>query len=84
MLVFFPRRLRASDPIITVLILLGATIVTRLLFFSFLDATWWMAGYERYVFPIMPLTSCFFILLMYQAIAIWRSRNGFPSPVSNQ
>jgi len=84
LLVFFPRRLRASDPIIMVLILLGTTIVTRLVFFSFLDATWWMAGYERYVFPIMPLTAAFFLLLIYRAIGIWRSRNGFPSPVSNQ
>jgi hypothetical protein len=73
-LLFFVRRWRASDPLITVLVLLGATIVTRLVFFSFLDATWWMAGYERYVFPVMPLSTCFFILLIYESIALWRKR----------
>jgi hypothetical protein len=61
-----------SEPRIIVLLLLGAVIVTRLVFFSFLDATWWMAGYERYVFPIMPLSACFFTLLTYEAIAVWR------------
>jgi hypothetical protein len=71
LLVFF-RRWRVSEPRIIVLLLLGAVIVTRLVFFSFLDATWWMAGYERYVFPIMPLSACFFTLLTYEAIAVWR------------
>jgi hypothetical protein len=78
------RRVRLSNPLVVTLILLGAAIVSRLIFFSFLDATWWMDGYERYIFPIMPMTSCFFILLIYQAIAIWRNRSGFPTPVSNQ
>lgn len=71
-LLFFVRRWRVSEPRINVLLLLGATIVTRLVFFSFLDATWWMAGYERYLFPIMPLSSCCFILLIYQAWFVWR------------
>jgi|GEM_PF-1115326 len=68
----FFRRWRVNDPRIIVLLLLGAAIVTRLVFFSFLDATWWMAGYERYVFPIMPLSACFFILLVYEAWFVCR------------
>jgi hypothetical protein len=71
-LLAFIRRWRVSERRIVALLLLGAAIVTRLVFFSFLDATWWMAGYERYVFPIMPLSTCFFILLIYEAIAVWR------------
>ena len=78
------RRIRLSDPLFATLILLATVIASRLTFFSFLDATWWMDGYERYIFPIMPLTSCFFILLIYQAIAIWRNRRGFPSPIPDQ
>jgi hypothetical protein len=66
-LLFFFRRWRLADPLIAVLILLGATISTRIVFFAFLEATWWMAGYERYVFPVMPLTTAFFILLIYEA-----------------
>lgn len=78
-LLLFFRRWRLADPLITVLILLGTTIAVRILFFSFLDATWWMWGYERYVFPVMPLTSCFFVLVIYQAFTLWRNRPSSPS-----
>jgi hypothetical protein len=74
LIIFFPRW-RVSDRPITILFLLGTTIAVRLVFFAFLDATWWMAGYERYLVPVMPLTSCFFVLLIYEAIALCRKRN---------
>ena len=75
LLLVFWRRWRFSDPMITVLLLLGTTIAARLVFFSFLEATWWMAGYERYLVPVMGLTTCFFILIVYKAIALCRDRN---------
>lgn len=68
-LIFFHRRWRFSDPLITTTMLLGTTIAARLIFFAFLDATWWPGGYERYLVPVMPLTSCFFVLLIYAAFA---------------
>lgn len=73
LLMGFHRRWRLSDPLITILILFGTTIAVRLVFFAFLDATWWMGGYERYLVPVMALTSCFFVLLIFQAIALCRS-----------
>jgi hypothetical protein len=73
------RRWRFTEPGIVVLLLLATAIVTRLVFFSFLQATWWMDGYARYLFPVMPLTSCFFLLLIYQAITLWRQRQGLSS-----
>jgi len=69
------RQLGASDPLNAVLILLGAAIFTRVLLFTFLDATWWIGGYERYLFPVLPLYSCFLILLIHQAIVL-RRRGG--------
>lgn len=66
------RQLRASDPLNAALILLGAAIFMRVLLFTFLDATWWIGGYERYLFPVLPLYSCFLILHIHQAIALWR------------
>jgi hypothetical protein len=66
------RRLRASDPLNAALILLGATVFPRVLLFTFLDATWWIGGYERYLFPVLPLYSCFLILLIHQAIILRR------------
>jgi hypothetical protein len=68
------RRWRFSDPIVTALLLLAAAIITRLLFFSFLDATWWPDGYERYLVPVMPLTSVFFMSMIYEGLVIWRKR----------
>lgn len=76
-LLVFWRRWRLADPLITILLLLGTTIAVRVLFFSFLQATWWMSGYDRYLFPVMPLSSCFFGLLVYQAIQLWRKRPVF-------
>lgn len=66
------RQLRASDPINAALLLVGATILLRVLLFTYLDATWWSGGYERYLFPVLPLYSCFLILLIYQSLALWR------------
>jgi hypothetical protein len=70
------RRWRVTEPRIAVIVLLTATIVTRVLFFSFLQATWWMSGYERYLFPVMPLAACLLVLLIYEAAAVWRGRAG--------
>jgi hypothetical protein len=64
-----------TEPRIALLLLLAATIVTRLVFFSFLQSTWWMAGYERYVFPIMPLSAAFLVLMIYEAFAAWRQHS---------
>jgi hypothetical protein len=80
-LIWWWRRWRVNDPAIVVLFLLGSTIAVRMAFFSFLDATWWMAGYERYLFPVMPLATCFFILLIHRAFVAWRNR-AFPLPAS--
>jgi hypothetical protein len=71
----FFRKLRLDDRVTVALILIGATILVRVIFFAFFDATWWTDDYERYLFPVMPLTSCFFILLIHKAIALWRSRS---------
>jgi hypothetical protein len=71
-LLWFFRRWRMSDAVITTLALLSTTIIARIFFFGFLQATWWMGGFDRYVFPVMPLASCVFVLLIYKAVATWR------------
>jgi hypothetical protein len=76
-IIFFFRRWRFGDALVTTLILLGTTIAVRIVFFAFLEATWWMAGYERYLWPVMPLASCFFVLLIHEAVGVWRHRTGF-------
>jgi hypothetical protein len=74
LLLAFHRRWRFGDPVITVLLLLGTTIAVRFVFFAFLEATWWMTGFERYLVPVMGLTTGFFILLIYKATVVYRNR----------
>ena len=66
------RKLRLRGSLNPVLVLLAASILLRVTLFSYLDATWWIGGYERYLFPVMPLYSCFLILLIYRAFRVWK------------
>jgi hypothetical protein len=66
------RWLEATDPVNATLILVGTAIFLRVLLFTFLDATWWVGGYDRYLFPVLPIYSSFLILLIYQALSLWR------------
>ena len=84
MLLFLFRRWRIADFVVTTLIFVGTTIAARIVFFAFLEATWWMSGYERYLWPTMPLASCFFVLLIYKAITIWwKPKSGGTTAVSS-
>jgi hypothetical protein len=67
MIVWHWRRIRPAGIFNSVLVLLAASILLRVTLFSYLDATWWIGGYVRYLFPVMPLYSCFLVLLIYQA-----------------
>lgn len=73
------RQLHLTDRLNVVLLVLTATILIRMTFFAFLDATWWMTGWDRYLVPVMPLASCFFVLLIYRATIIWRHRTTLPA-----
>jgi hypothetical protein len=73
-LLCFFRRWRLGDPLITALVLLGTAIIVRVCFFGFLQGTWWLGGFERYVFPVMPLSAGFLVLLIYAAFAVGRKR----------
>jgi hypothetical protein len=70
------RRLQISDAINVVLLLLAGAILLRVLLFAYLDATWWIGGYERYLFPVAPIYSCFLIVLIYQSLIIYRRAGG--------
>lgn len=70
MLAWCFRQVQLSDSLNAALILLAATILLRVTLFTFLDATWWIGGNERYFFPVMPLYSCFLVLLIYQSFAL--------------
>ena len=68
-LIFHLKKLR-WDGFNAVLILLEFIIISRLLLFSFVDATSWVTLHDRFLFPIMPLYSVLLILLIYQAMRV--------------
>ena len=64
------RRTGLGHPIYGVLLLLAVTVASRAGLFVFLDATSWPAHEPRYLFPIMPLFTCFLILLIRQSAQV--------------
>ncbi len=66
-LLIFWRRLLANWRVCGAIALLAAAVVTRFLFFSFIDATSWPGAQPRYLFPVEPLYSCLGIIVIYQA-----------------
>jgi hypothetical protein len=64
------RRTGLGHPIYGVLLLLAVTVASRAGLFVFLDATSWPANEPRYLFPIMPLFTCFLILLVRQSAQV--------------
>lgn len=61
-----------GHPIYGVLLLLAATVTLRSGLFIFLDATAFPANEPRYLFPVMPLFTCFLILLIGQSVQVVR------------
>jgi hypothetical protein len=59
-----------GHPIYGVLLLFTVVVASRAALFSFLDATSWQANELRYLFPVMPLFTCFLILLVSQSAQV--------------
>jgi hypothetical protein len=64
------RRTGLRHPLYGVLLLLAVTVASRAGLFVFLDATSWPANEPRYLFPVMPLFTCFLILLIRQSAQV--------------
>ena len=64
------RRTGFRHPIYGVLLLFAVAVASRAGLFIFLDATSWPANEPRYLFPIMPLFTCFLILLIRQSAQV--------------
>jgi hypothetical protein len=66
------RTARFGHPIYGVLLLLAVAVALRAELFIFLDATAFPANEQRYLFPVMPLFTCFLILLIWQSAQVAR------------
>ncbi|MDQ6625931.1 MAG: hypothetical protein M3Y69_07315 [Verrucomicrobiota bacterium] len=67
------NRLRLPSELDCALVLLFCAIVTRLALFTVIDATSWPVAYDRFLFPIMPLSSIFLVALVYRGTVVLRA-----------
>ena len=67
-LLFCYRSVNKKDVTYAILALLSATVITRVLFFTLIDASSCPALIPRYYFPVMPLYTCVLLLLIGQAV----------------
>jgi hypothetical protein len=72
-LIIYFRTAGFGHPIYGVLLLLAVAITLRAGLFIFIDATSFPANEPRYLFPVMPLFTCFLILLIWQSAKVARS-----------
>ena len=73
------RRAKLTNAVNAALLLMFIAIVSRVGLFTVIDATSWPVAYERFLFPVMPMTSAFLLVLIAQAAATLRKDPG-PTP----
>ncbi|MFN2476518.1 MAG: hypothetical protein ABR526_09305 [Chthoniobacterales bacterium] len=66
------HRLRFSSTFDCALVLLFIAIISRLALFAVIDATSWPVVYDRFLFPVMPLSSIFLLALVGRGAAVFR------------
>jgi hypothetical protein len=71
------RSLQLSDPLYPTICIIAAAVLIRILFFAFMDAVAWKCGFERFLYPVLPLSSALLILLMYAAAKEWTTKGEF-------
>lgn len=64
------RSLDFTEGIYTVLTLMIFAVFTRVALFTLLDASSWPGNQARYLFPVMPIYSCFLLLVIYKAFCV--------------
>ena len=77
LLLVFRRSVKIQEPIFAVMALLAAAIVIRAAFFTFIDASAYIAATDiRYVFPVMYLYTCVTLMLIATSLRVISSRVG--------
>jgi hypothetical protein len=67
-LLFCYNRINLKDNIYLILFLLLFVSLSRVSLFALIDASSWPGNQARYLFPVMPLYSCFLLLFIYQVV----------------
>ena len=69
-LLFCYTSINPRDAIYWILVLLLATVFIRMMLFTLIDASSYVAAAPRYLFPVMHLYTCCFLLLIAEAIKV--------------
>lgn len=64
------RSINPKEAIYSIVALLLAAVITRVMFFALIDASSWSATIPRYFLPVMPLYTCVLLLLIAQAFNV--------------
>jgi hypothetical protein len=67
------RAVRWHENVYSVLVLFGFAVFSRVALFAILDASSWPGDQPRYLLPVMPVYSCFLVLLINQALLVMRA-----------
>ncbi len=70
----FYRKIYWRDNIYVILCLLLFVVLSRVALFALIDASSWPGNQARYLFPVMPVYSCFLLLLITQACSVIKMR----------
>jgi hypothetical protein len=77
LLLIFRRSVTLREPVFTIMALLAAALVIRVAFFTFIDASSYMAATDvRYVFPVLYLYTCVTLMLIATSLRVVGSRVG--------
>ena len=77
------RRVGFSDPLVAALLLVVAAVASRIALFTLIDATSWPVAFDRFLFPVMPLSTALLVGLIWKAAALRINSprgNGVPIP----
>jgi hypothetical protein len=66
------RFINLNENIYMIMILLLFAVLTRVSLFALIDASSWPGNQTRYLFPVMPIYTCFLILIVYQTACVVR------------
>ena len=77
------RKVCIVDSTVAALLLVFIAIISRVGLFTVIDATSWPVAYERFLFPVMPMTSVFLLVLIAKAAATFRQKRSGDIPVAD-
>ena len=61
-----------QEPMDAALLIIFAAVAARVAFFTLVDATSWPVAYDRFLFPVMPLSSALLVALIWRATSLLR------------